>query len=232
MFLSRAHPPREKRVFQQQKNTTMSCNLDNARRQYRAKVAAHKARKAGDKSKTYQPKPKPKTCRYCKKDGHVVGYFNKDIGRFITTCQAAIDSNKRKSAYKKQKRTNVAKWQNDISNDVEAETDLTGWNTIGSSNKVKTSVESKASICTHKNAFDGLNDESDESDDAPIEAPAAAAAVSPAGAWAVGAPRIREAIPEIPALVREPEAKTPPNSDSENELPHIESAPDEWGDDE
>ena len=216
-------------------HSNMSANLATARADYRRKMAAHKARRQSEnttnKGKMYTPKKVgPITCRYCKEEGHKVGHFDKDLGRFVTTCIKAIEANKRKTAYNKRQREKTTNWQNGVSDTVAEETKTDGWSTTGSSDKTRTFDTSKTAIALAKNPFDLGEDSSD--DDVDASAPAPAKQQECRGAWATGAPEVSK-VPDMVSLVRAPrKSTTPTNSDSEDdaELPKIEAAPTCWGD--
>ena len=112
--------------------------LATARADYRRKLAAHKARKNG--GKIYKPVQSKMTCRYCKEDGHKVGHFDKELGRFVTTCTKAIEASKRKADYNKRQRQKTSGWQNQVSKTVAEETGSGGWSTAGSKNMLSSAT--------------------------------------------------------------------------------------------
>ena len=133
-------------------------------------MAAHKGAKNADKeSKMYKPNTKKTyvvTCRYCKADGHKVGHFDKDLGRFVTTCVKALEANERKAKFNKRKRDANSDWRSEVSESVAAETEVGGWSTAGSKDKTNvTRKVEKPVLKFAKNRFDIPEDDSEEDEE-------------------------------------------------------------------
>ena len=192
----------------------MSSSLSQSRAEYRRKMAAHKANKKNNNNKNHMYKPNKTitiTCKYCKEEGHKVGHFDKDLGRFVTTCQKAIDGRNRKLAYNQRQRDRDTAWKNQVSKSVAEETGSDGWNTAGSKNKVSAAQKTEKPVLKFaKNPF-AIDGDSDEE-----TGPTTGSAPALSGAWLSGAPVVTEV--EIPAkipLTRAPRTSTTPvNSDS------------------
>ena len=161
----------------------MSSSLSQSRADYRRKMAAHKANKKNNNNKNHIYKTITIICKYCKEEGHKVGHFDKDLGRFVTTCQKAIDGRNRKLAYNQRQRDRKVAWKNEVSKSVAEETGSDGWNTTGSKNKVSAAQKTEKPVLkVAKNPF-ALDGDSDEE-----TGPTAWAAAAPTGAWSKGAP--------------------------------------------
>jgi hypothetical protein len=67
-----------------------------------------------------------KICRYCKNEGHLVGYYDKVKDKFITTCESAIISSNNKLKYTRNKIKKNSMWENNISknNNIVLPTDI------------------------------------------------------------------------------------------------------------
>ena len=187
----------------------MSCSLSQSRAEYRRKMAAHKAnKKNNNKNHMYKPnKTITITCKYCKEEGHKVGHFDKDLGRFVTTCQKAIDGRNRKIAFNQRQRDRNTAWKNQVSKSVAEETGSDGWNTAGSKNKVSAAQKTEKPVLkVAKNRF-ALDEDSDEE-----TGPTAWATMAPGlGAWSKGAPDKVE-------LARAPrKSSSPVNTDSSDD---------------
>ena len=217
-------------------------SLAQARADYRRKLAAHKAAKKAVSEKNYNNKMyKPRTftvtCRYCKEEGHKVGHFDKELGRFVTTCVKAIEASQRKADWNKRKRQKTSNWKNQVSQAVAKETGSSGWSTAGSKNKVSAAQKTEKPVLKFaKNRF-SLDEDSDEETTEIPSTPASRPPPALAGVWKAGAPKLTVDIPSKPVLTRAPrKTTTPVSSDSSNngssfapESRHSQ-VPEFWGD--
>ena len=256
----KAHSAKERVTKTERKNKkkNMSCNISQSRAEYRRKMAAHKAAKNAEKeSKMYKPNKKKTyavSCRYCKADGHKVGHFDKDLGRFVTTCVKALEANERKGKFNKRKRDAKSDWRSEVSESVAADTGVGGWSTAGSKDKTNvTRKVEKPVVKFAKNRFDIPEDDSEEDEErvaaaaaererveirrkrleaarlaAEQEVPKEVSAAEPRGAWAVPA--------KVELVRAERKTWTPTNSDSSGEetgaKPVEMYVPKRWGDNE
>ena len=198
----------------------MSCSLSQSRADYRRKMAAHKANKKNNNNynRMYKPKNSIIICKYCKEEGHKVGHFDKDLGRFVTTCQKAIDGRNRKLAYNQRQRDRNTAWKNEVSKSVAEETGSDGWSTAGSKNKVSAAQKTEKPLLKFaKNRF-ALDEDSDEETNVVSSTPASRPPPAVAGVWKAGAPNLTITVPSKPVLTRAPrKTTTPVSSDSSNE---------------
>ena len=211
--------------------------LATARAEYRRKVAAHKARKNG--GKIYKPVQSKMICRYCKEEGHKVGHFDKELGRFVTTCAKAIEASKRKADYNKRQRQKTSGWQNQVSKTVAEETGSGGWSTAGSKNMLSTATKPKKQVLQFALNPYQIDDESEEDSDGESKScgPSTATPHALSGAWLSGAPSFAEKdVPAKVELVRAPRKSTTPTSDSSDDAKHVQALsphsppPTCWGD--
>jgi hypothetical protein len=145
-------------------NTNMS-GLSNARKIYRMKVAAAKANKT-KASATNVADTKIQNCRYCKEDGHVVGFYDKKTQSFKEVCPALAEKKKRSAEAKKTYKQKKKMWQTQMSEAVSFEHGE-GWATKGSSiSHPRTVTHTTRVVEKVKNRFelgDGFGE--DEKDD-------------------------------------------------------------------
>ena len=225
----------------------MAFSVSQSRAEYRRKMAILKADKKAaneqnkNKNNYYKPKAIPLPCRYCKQYGHKVGHFDKELGRFVTTCVKAIEASKRKADYNKRQRQFTSNWKNQVSEAVALETGSSGWDTAGSQDLTTAAIKvDKQVFAVSKNRFALSDDEDDDVEQQKKkarkqahEARLAAAkvtplAVPPPPAMDWGPPRpglgprqeTLSAAPDAakPELVRAPrKTTTPVNSDSSDD---------------
>ena len=225
----------------------MSCSLSQSRAEYRRKRAAHNAQK-NKNSTSHMYKPKNSItikCKYCKEEGHKVGYFDKKLQRFVTTCEKALESNRKKAEFNRMRtqrqKEAQASWKQQVSEAVAEATGSSGWDTAGSKDLTTATVQTKKPVfAVSKNPFALSDDEDDDVEQQKKkarkeahEARQAAAKVAPRAvppppvlAWGPPRPGLgprqetlsAEPIAAKPELVRAPrKTTTPVNSDSSDD---------------
>jgi len=150
------------------------------------KVKAEQAKESGAKKKglNFRPRPRPvKTpfCAYCKAEGH----WMKNRGEVI--CPKLVEKNARLN---ERKRESARRWRSEYSREVEMETGVGGWDTVGDGvcsmgRKDGLPEARKSGVKTSKNPFDMEDDDEVSEEEVVEEVPAVVAEeVCLSGAWA------------------------------------------------
>ena len=150
------------------------------------KVKAEQAAEPGAKNKGLNFRPRPRAvkkpfCAYCKTEGH----WMKNRGEVI--CPKLVEKNARLN---ERKRESARRWRSDYSREVEKDTGVGGWDTVGDGvwsmgRKDGLPEAKKSGVKTSKNPF-YMGDDDDVSEEEVVEeAPAVVAKeVCLSGAWA------------------------------------------------
>ena len=164
----------EHTAIKTQKNGFVRTALSVSRDKYAVKLNEVKVAKENDERVKSKRNLSETICKYCKELGHVVGHFDKTKGRFVTTCEKAVQTNKRKEESRARRqaftRTNAKKWQNRMSSAANTDTGTTGWDTKGTTWSAKTAEPKPRVSFASVNRFD-MGDFDDTEPNSPAGSP-------------------------------------------------------------
>ena len=127
--------------------------LAKARMVYKQKVAAIKAQKNKSATNVAEEEDLVQTCKYCREDGHLVGYYDKNKRAFVETCPTILAKKQRTADQKRKDKAQKKQWRNQMS-DAVAEEHGSGWTTCSSSFKKTVAPQKTGGVVKAKNPFE------------------------------------------------------------------------------